>query len=69
VTDARWCTWHRDNADDTVLIRVIEVGSGPGAFLYACADCVTAYRLVPLQDHHEDGGGSPPYELSRAESD
>ncbi|MGP3983265.1 hypothetical protein [Streptomyces sp. KR80] len=61
-----WCSWHEGYAEDPVLVGVVEVGSGPGGSLYACRDCVEAYRLKPLSDHPEESDGSPLYEQRRS---
>jgi len=45
---ARYCSWHRGYSEGALLVQIIEQGSGPGAVLYACADCRTAHQLPPL---------------------
>ncbi|MFI6348917.1 hypothetical protein [Streptomyces sp. NPDC050560] len=46
----RWCNWHHGHARGTELVSIIEQMSGPGASLYACADCRAAHRLTPLAE-------------------
>jgi hypothetical protein len=43
-----WCSWHKEYAEDTKLVRIIETGSGPGGMLYACPGCRARHRLKPL---------------------
>ncbi|WP_435193380.1 hypothetical protein [Streptomyces sp. NRRL F-5630] len=49
VTDDRtiaWCAWHRDLADDALLIQPApEPATEPGGALYACGRCREIYRL------------------------
>ncbi|GHJ36023.1 hypothetical protein Sm713_16320 [Streptomyces sp. TS71-3] len=42
-----WCAWHRGETTTGVLITVIEQASGPGAAVYACAQCRESFRLEP----------------------
>lgn len=44
----RWCSWHEDVADDTLMIRAVEKCSGPPFPLYACASCRGRYGLKEL---------------------
>lgn len=57
MTRQRWCSWHRQYAGDTVLIVVVEVGSGPGVMHYACGRCRSVYGLAPLDP--ADGDDAP----------
>lgn len=45
-----YCSWHKGYSDTTRLVKIIEQGSGPGAGLFACADCRKVNRLVPVAD-------------------
>ncbi|WP_432092210.1 hypothetical protein [Streptomyces sp. bgisy100] len=58
----RPCNWHQGRTDRPTLIALIETGSGPGAILYACPDCMHIYRLRPL-DPATSGG--PVYQRRR----
>ncbi|MFI6343924.1 hypothetical protein [Streptomyces sp. NPDC050560] len=42
----RWCDWHHGYAHGTELVSIIEQMSGPGAGLYACADCRHKHGLT-----------------------
>ncbi|MGQ4514269.1 hypothetical protein [Streptomyces sp. DW26H14] len=44
-TASGWCHWHHAPADTLALIAVAPATSGQD--LYACAECRTAFRLVP----------------------
>ncbi len=41
-----WCHWHRGPSGASVLIEIVEQGSGPGAALYACDRCREQRGLV-----------------------
>ncbi|MER5969224.1 hypothetical protein ABT112_05660 [Streptomyces sp. NPDC002055] len=58
----RLCNWHQDYTDRPTLIALIETGSGPGAILYACPECMRIYRLRPF-DPATSGG--PVYQRRR----
>ncbi|WP_432093719.1 hypothetical protein [Streptomyces sp. bgisy100] len=42
------CHWHQGHTDRPTLIALIETGSGPGAILYACPDCMHVHQLLPF---------------------
>ncbi|MFE2984371.1 hypothetical protein [Streptomyces sp. NPDC059262] len=44
------CSWCKTHAHDAQLIQVLEVGSGPGCALSACAPCRKRYAFTPLPD-------------------
>jgi hypothetical protein len=54
MTDLRWCSWHNQISDDTVLITVVEVGSGPGVMHYACRHCCATYGLTSADQAESD---------------
>lgn len=45
---ARWCHWHRGPSQGTQLVRIIDVASGPGGGLYACAPCREQHHLTEV---------------------
>jgi hypothetical protein len=55
----RYCYRDQTPAEDdaAVLVGVIEQGSGPGIWLYACPSC--AVGLLPLAEHPADSDGTP----------
>lgn len=64
VPPVQWCSWCKQPSLDPLLVSIIEVGSGPGRCVYACPDCVAAYRIKPIEDHPMDSDGSVQYELA-----
>jgi hypothetical protein len=42
------CHWCKKATSTPVLVGIIETGSGPGRFVYACASCKATYRIKPL---------------------
>jgi hypothetical protein len=55
------CRWCRATLGPLTIVGFIEVGSGPGAFIYACGPCLQGHRLVPLLQHPDDSDGQPLY--------
>ncbi|GHJ36933.1 hypothetical protein [Streptomyces sp. TS71-3] len=47
ASDTTWCHWHKGETTTGQLITVIEQASGPGAAVYACAECREWFRLEP----------------------
>lgn len=47
-----YCAWHQGHARGVRLVRIFDVGSGPGTSgnLFACRPCREAYDLTPLAD-------------------
>jgi hypothetical protein len=56
------CNWCGKSTGTPVLVGVIETGSGPGRFLYACLDCRAMYRIRPLAEHGSGSDGCPQYQ-------
>lgn len=55
VKTLRWCHWHKDVADDTLLIGAAErTSAGPRTF-YACGACREEHRLIPLAERVASG--------------
>lgn len=49
-TSFAYCSWHEAYSRSAVLVQIIEQGSGPGAGLYACANCRAQHHLTPVTD-------------------
>lgn len=49
-----FCHYHRGPSETAVAVDVVEVGSGPGKFLFACKPCREQRRLTPLNPEHRD---------------
>ncbi|MFF4407174.1 hypothetical protein ACFY2W_30025 [Streptomyces sp. NPDC001262] len=47
-TLSRWCSWHTELTSQPIPVAVT-YGDHTEAKVYACPDCVTAHRLVPLK--------------------
>lgn len=50
----KFCHYHRGPSETAVAVDVVEVGSGPGAFRFACKPCREQRRLTPLNPEHRD---------------
>jgi hypothetical protein len=61
----QWCNWCKKSTGIPVLVGIIETGSGPGRFVYACPACRVTYRIKPLFDHDPGGDGRPQYQKPR----
>ncbi|WP_063775812.1 hypothetical protein [Streptomyces odonnellii] len=45
-----WCHYHRGPSETAVLVEIIEVGSGAGGSVYACAPCREQHWLTPVSE-------------------
>jgi hypothetical protein len=55
------CNWCREITGTPTLVGIIETGSGPGRFVYACQNCRAAHGIAPLAEHAPDSDGRPQY--------
>ncbi|MER5969054.1 hypothetical protein ABT112_04790 [Streptomyces sp. NPDC002055] len=58
----QYCSGHPGCSNKPTLIAPVETGSGPGAILYVCSDCMRICRLRPLVPA---ASGGPVYESRR----
>ncbi len=64
----RWCRWHdaEVSSEHTIIVRMVEAGSGPGWPVYACLACAHFYGLTPLTDQQPEQTAEPDFIGRRA---
>jgi hypothetical protein len=57
----RTCGWCKTPTDSAVEVGLIERNSLPAVARYACAPCMTQYRIKPITEHTGPFDGRPQY--------
>jgi hypothetical protein len=59
------CHWCGNDTRHATAAAIEHSNSGPGRILYACPECMSLRRIIPLDQHPADSWGAPRYRTPR----